>query len=62
MYRDRTYTGLENPPGPIGFVKPVDQYAEQQEFRFLWTPKSMQEIQPFLLECPEIKSICKRKA
>ena len=58
QYKNRNYTGLQNPPGPIGFVKPSDQYASQAEFRLLWIPKIHQNIKPFLLNCPEISTLC----
>lgn len=62
VYRDRFYEGMEPPPGPIGFVKPSDIYAEQKEFRFLWIPKNFNKITPFLLKCPEVSNICRRIA
>jgi len=60
IYRDRNYTGLERPPGPIGFVKPPDKYAEQKEFRFLWIPETMENIKPFLLNCHKILGLCRK--
>jgi hypothetical protein len=61
IYKDRKYTGLESPPGPIGFVKPPDVYSSQNEFRFLWVPENnASRLTPFLLKCPELSSICKR--
>jgi hypothetical protein len=60
IYRDRNYCGLERPPGPIGFVKPHDKYAEQKEFRFLWIPETTKNIKPFLLNCHEIVGLCRR--
>jgi hypothetical protein len=62
IYKDRSYSGLESPPGPIGFVKPPDLYASQKEFRFLWLPEKSKEITPFLLKCPKISHLCKRIA
>jgi len=62
IYKDRHYTGLENPPGPIGFVKPYDQYVEQKEFRFLWIPETTENIEPLLLNCPEIIDLCRKIA
>ena len=56
-YRSRDYKGLEDPPGRIGFVKPV-RYSDQKEFRMLWNPEKEPEIKPFLLECPEIAELC----
>lgn len=61
-YKDRAYTGLQDSPGPIGFVKPVDKYAPQKEFRFLWVPENMDILNPVLLHCPEVKSMCRRIA
>jgi len=62
IYRDRSYTGLERPPGPIGFVKPKDKYSKQKEYRFLWIPDTLKGIKPFLLDCPEIKGLCRKIA
>jgi len=62
IYKDRHYTGMEAPPGPIGFVKPPDLYASQKEFRFLWVPKTPDGIEPFLLDCPKVSQLCKRIA
>ena len=62
IYKDRSYSGMESPPGPIGFVKPPDLYASQKEFRFLWLPEKSKEITPFLLKCPKISHLCKRIA
>lgn len=60
QYRERSYSGIENPPGPIGFVKPPDDYADQKEFRLLLLPESNVTIKPFLVSCPEIKHFCRR--
>jgi hypothetical protein len=60
IYKDRHYTGMESPPGPIGFVKPPDLYATQKEFRFLWVPENSTGLTPFLLKCPEASYLCKR--
>jgi len=62
IYKHRHYTGMEAPPGPIGFVKPPDLYASQKEFRLLWVPKMPEGITPFLLNCPNVKQLCKRIA
>lgn len=59
-YKDRIYTGLEKPPGPIGFVKPNDQYSPQKEFRMLWLPKENFVIKPFLLKCPDVADLCSK--
>jgi len=60
IYRDRNYTGLDQPPGPIGFVKPSVPYEKQKEFRFLWIMENMGELNPPLLKCPEISHLCRR--
>jgi hypothetical protein len=52
-YRERSYSGLENSPGHLGFVKPPDKYASQQEFRFLWSRVDTADIEPFVLKCPQ---------
>jgi len=58
QYKDRVYTGLETPPGPIGFVKPSDLYSPQKEFRMLWVPEDTVPIDPFLLNCPDVANLC----
>lgn len=62
IYADRKYTGLDEPPGPMGFVKPSSPYEKQKEFRFLWVMERMGELNPPLLSCPEISSLCRRIA
>ena len=62
IYKDRHYTGMESPPGPIGFVKPPEFYATQKEFRLLWVPENSTGLTPFLLKCPEASYLCKRIA
>lgn len=62
IYKDRYYTGLENPPGPIGFVKPPDVYAVQNEFRLLWIPVEANSLNPWLLSCPKARHFCRRIA
>ena len=59
IYDKREFTGLEQVPGPIGFVKPKDIYSEQKEFRFLWETKEHTVIKPFELYCPSIAGFCK---
>lgn len=60
IYRDRHYTGLEQPPGPIGFVKPAIPYEKQKEFRFLWRMQGPNKLEPFQISCPEIRELCER--
>lgn len=60
IYKNRLYTGMEHPPGPIGFVKPPDLYASQKEFRFLWIPRDANALNPILLKCPDVGHLCKR--
>ncbi len=56
-YKKREFIGLENSPGPIGFVKP-SIYDPQKEFRNLWIPESQDNLDPFLLNCPSINELC----
>lgn len=58
-YRDQVFYGVDEPPGVLGFVKRPDVYAYQKEFRFLWIPKDVSGIKPFLLACPEIVGLCR---
>jgi hypothetical protein len=60
IYKDRFYKGTEVPPGPIGFVKPRDQYADQSEVRMLWIPQDSNNLEPFSLECHELSELCER--
>nr|WP_181718434.1 hypothetical protein [Psychrobacter sp.]QJS05137.1 hypothetical protein [Psychrobacter sp.] len=62
IYADRNYTGMEQTPGPIGFVKPSTPYKKQKEFRFLWLMENMGQLNPPLLKCPEVSSLCRRIA
>lgn len=61
-YQERGFSGLQNPPGHLGFVKPPDQYKNQCEFRGLWIPTSDMHthLEPFLLEVPECAALCQR--
>lgn len=60
IYKDRFYTGLERPPGPLGFVKPPDKYSEQHEVRFLWSVRTAAVLNPFLLRVPRAAELCRR--
>lgn len=60
IYTDRHYSGLEEHPGMIGFVKPAFPYEKQKEFRFLWRMKDSNNLKPFQLSCPEISDLCER--
>jgi len=60
IYSEREYKGLEDPPGPIGFVKPPDKYQDQREVRFLWTVDEVLRLQPFLLDVPNAATLCRR--
>jgi hypothetical protein len=62
IYKDRFYTGLEQPPGLMGFVKPPDRYSDQNEFRLLWTVRRNAPISPFELNVPTVSSLCTRVA
>ena len=62
IYRPRQFHGLESEPGPLGFVKPPDQYQDQKEFRMLWVPHDFSKLVPFLLNVPEVIPLCRVKA
>jgi hypothetical protein len=62
IYRERSFAGLQDPPGPIGFVKPPDRYNSQREVRFLWTSLTGTPLVPFELHAPECAALCKRIA
>ena len=60
IYRERSFVGLQDPPGPVGFVMPPDRYKDQREVRFLWVSNSNARLQPFLLNVPNCAALCKR--
>ncbi len=60
VYRDRTYTGLEEMHHPV-FVKPAVPYAPQREFRFAWIPQGKIEG-PLDIVVPNIAHYCRRVA
>lgn len=62
IYQERRYVGLQDPPGPIGFVKPPDRYQDQREVRFLWTLSTNAKLDPFLLDAPDCAGLCRRIA
>lgn len=62
IYDDRYYQHTENPPGPIGFVKPRDKYSDQSEVRMLWVPEDIRSLKPFSLSCPKVAELCERIA
>lgn len=62
IYRERNFAGLQDPPGPIGFVKPPDKYKSQHEVRFLWTSLTGAQLAPFALYAPECVALCRRIA
>jgi len=60
-YRSRQ--SIDQQPGLLGFVKPPDPWASQQEVRLIILPKNIQgELVPFNLKMPGIAGICRRIA
>ena len=57
-YGSNSFYGYQPPPGQIGFVKNRDKYSSQKEFRFLWVPETF-DIQPGLVNCPELSYCCR---
>lgn len=62
IYQERSFAGLQDPPGPIGFVKPPDKYKNQREVRFLWTSLTGTSLAPFALHVPDCAALCRRIA
>ena len=62
IYSQRYFRGLEPEPGPVGFVKPPDQYKHQKEYRFLWTIAEQRQLCPFSLSVPAVAELCDRVA
>ena len=60
-YTSRTYRELEPAPrAGVSFIKPPDPYAKQQEVRGVWQTYTMQDCQPFLLNCPAVRRLLRR--
>lgn len=53
IYKDRYSVGKQPAAGPLGFVKPPDKYANQREYRFLWTQEVGGALTPLVIQCPE---------
>jgi hypothetical protein len=53
IYKERYSIGKQPAAGPLGFVKPPDKYADQREYRFLWTKETGGVLKPFVVQCPE---------
>jgi hypothetical protein len=60
IYKERFYTGFEDSPGLIGFVKPPDKYAPQMEYRFLWNVPVGNEISAVVIHCPDVAQLLTR--
>lgn len=56
-YKKREYEGTEDAPAHIAFLKPPDIYEKQREVRCVWLPGGSTPIEPFLVGCPEIRSL-----
>jgi hypothetical protein len=59
VYSERLIRNMDDAPGPIGFVKPPDIYASDQEYRFLWTVKQT-KIVGIVLDVPEARRYLRR--
>lgn len=60
-YGERDYSGADpHPHGVIGFTKPRDRFASEQEARLLWIPEEAAELKSFALSVPEAKRFCTR--
>jgi hypothetical protein len=58
IYADRSLGG-DDRKGRIGFVKPADQYADQEEHRMLWTVEVDSPLKPGLIKIPALKTHCR---
>jgi hypothetical protein len=58
-YSNREYSGLQSAPGRLGFVKPVDLYCNQQEFRMLWIVNTTLPLTPGMIQVPKIARYCR---
>jgi hypothetical protein len=58
QYGEREYRHLEPGPKSIpAFTKPL-RFIDEEEVRMLWTVNAA--IEPFLLDCPEVRPYCTR--
>jgi hypothetical protein len=60
VYKERYSEGMQEAPGPIGFVKPPDKYAAQREYRFLWVKHDEGPVQPLVIDCSEAAQYIER--
>jgi hypothetical protein len=60
IYRRRSYAGVEDDPGPIGFVKPAIPYAKQREVRMLWIPRDSADLDYQQITCAVARRFCRR--
>lgn len=59
-YASREHADAQPRAGLLGFVKPPDEYAEQQEYRFLWQPADWRTIRPRLFDCPGVRPLVRQ--
>lgn len=62
VYKQRHFTGTQQAPGRPAFVKPPDQYEDQQEFRFFWPGPRGQFVSPGPFTAPGLAEFCRRIA
>lgn len=62
IYKQRDFAGFQQPPGRPAFVKPPDQYEDQQEFRFFWPVPRGQFVSPGAFAVPGLAEFCRRIA
>lgn len=60
LYRRRSYRDLEPEPGRLGFVKPVDPYEREREYRFLWVPEVGPRISRQTFRVEAIRDLVRR--
>ncbi|VVN71006.1 hypothetical protein PS718_00427 [Pseudomonas fluorescens] len=58
-YRDRAYRNLEQEPKEIAFIKPEHPFAKQVEYRMVFWCDPGHVYEPFFLDVPEVRTICK---
>lgn len=61
-YTDRVSPVHNALPNQIGFIKPSDPYADQEEYRMLWLVKHDVSLTPGVIYNPALANYCKRIA
>jgi hypothetical protein len=59
-YGARNFLGAESEPGPLGFVKPEHEYAQQREVRMLWKVVEAMRPKANVVSVSSVRHLCTR--